>query len=117
MPDYIPAADAEFDSWQISSLAYLNAKLAALGLTPTDPDVLAVNAGQTAWTPAYSGHIAAQAATAAKNTARASFEVVLRRLFGRLRGPGPPAGAIPWGTIDDLCRPLKGCRAPVLGAY
>ncbi len=89
MPDCIPASDAEFDSWQISGLTYLNANLAALGLTPLDADVVAVNAGQAGWTPAYSGHITAQApaesARAGKDTARATFEVALRGLYGRLQ--------------------------------
>ncbi len=29
MPDYIPPSDAEFDSWQTSGLAHLNANLDA----------------------------------------------------------------------------------------
>lgn len=89
MPDYIPSSDAEFDSWQINGLTYLNANLANLGLTALDADVAAVNTGQTGWTPAYSGHITAQAAAeaarAGKDTSRATFEIALRRLFGRLQ--------------------------------
>ncbi len=38
---YIPRSDAEFDSWQANFRAYVNANLAGLGLTATDPDVLA----------------------------------------------------------------------------
>jgi hypothetical protein len=89
MPDFIPPSDAEFDSWQINHLVYLNANLAALGLIALDTDVTADNAGQTAWTPAYAAHIAAQAAAeaarAAKDTARVNFEIALRRLVGRLQ--------------------------------
>ncbi len=39
--DYIPKGDADFDSWQANFRAYVNANLAGLGLTGTDPDVLA----------------------------------------------------------------------------
>jgi len=87
--DYVPGPDAEFDSWQINHVTYLNANLVNLGLTALDGDVVAVVAGQTAWTPAYSGHIAAQAAAeaarAAKDLARTNYEIALRRLVGRLQ--------------------------------
>ena len=89
MPDFIPPNDAEFDSWQANHVTYLSAHLVALGLTPIDPDVVAVLAGQTTWTTTYPAHIAAQAAaeaaSAAKDAARAAYEVVLRRLVGRLQ--------------------------------
>lgn len=87
--DYIPGSDALFDTWQINAVTYLNANLVNLGLTALDSDVVLVVAGQTAWTPAYSGHATAQAAAeaarATKDTARANYEIALRRLMGRLQ--------------------------------
>ncbi|HSI73407.1 MAG TPA: hypothetical protein VK934_09535 [Fimbriimonas sp.] len=32
MPDYIPAADAEFDTYQAAHITYASANMAALGL-------------------------------------------------------------------------------------
>ena len=43
MPDFIPSSDAEFDSWQINGLTYLNANLAALGLTAVESFIVAAD--------------------------------------------------------------------------
>ena len=45
MPDYIPAQDSEFDTWQNALVTYANANLAALGLVAAD--MLPVTAAQT----------------------------------------------------------------------
>ena len=38
MADYIPAPDAEFNSWQVNFVTYANANLAALGLVAADQE-------------------------------------------------------------------------------
>jgi len=87
MPDYIPRADADFDSWQANFVTYANANLAGLGLVAGDLTPIA--GGQTGWTTAYTAHIAAQAAalsaTALKDTARQTYVFLLRGLVKRLQ--------------------------------
>ncbi len=87
MPDYIPRADADFDSWQANFVTYANANLAALGLVAGD--LVPIAGGQTGWTTAYTAHIAAQAtaqsATALKETARQTYVFLLRALVKRLQ--------------------------------
>lgn len=89
MADYIPRDDAGFDTWQTQFATYLNANLAALGLTPLDPDVTALNTARTDWQTKYPAHIAAQnaarTAREAKQTSRSAYEEVIRRLTQRLQ--------------------------------
>jgi hypothetical protein len=98
--DYIPGADAAFDTWQNQFATYLNANLAALGLTAIDGDVDALNGARTDWQAKYPAHVAAQnaAATArqAKDASRAGYETVVRRLVGRLQKSA---------AVDDSERP------------
>ncbi len=104
---YIPRSDAEFDSWQANFQAYVNANLAGLGLTETDPDVLAMNTLATDWSTKYAAHIAAQAAaqsaTQAKDASRQAYERTLRRLAQRLQQS--PA-------VDDTERAALGITIP-----
>jgi hypothetical protein len=105
--DYIPGADAAFDTWQTQFATYLNANLAALGLAPADPDVAALNAACGDWQAKYPAHIAAQNAAAnarqAKDESRAGYETVVRRLVGRLQKS--PA-------VDDGGRAALGITVP-----
>ncbi len=88
MADYIPAPDAEFDSWQVNWVTYAAANAAALGLDPL-VDIPAIQAAQTAWDTDYDGHLtaqaAAQAARQAKDDTRTAFEGVIRPLVARLQ--------------------------------
>ena len=81
MADYIPAPDAEFDSWQVNWVTYAAANAAALGLDAL-VDIPAIQTAQTAWDTDYDGHLtasaAAQAARAAKDTERATYVTLLR---------------------------------------
>ena len=85
MADYIPAPDAEFDSWQANWVTYAAADSVPLGLNPL-VDIPAIRAAQTAWDTHYDGHLtaqaAAQAARAAKDAGRATY-VALLRSFSR----------------------------------
>ncbi len=105
--DYIPGSDADFDSWQANFRAYVNANLAGLGLTATDPDVLAMNTLATDWATKYAAHITAQAtaqsATQAKNASRRAFERTLRRLAQRLQISS---------AVDDTERAALGITVP-----
>jgi hypothetical protein len=85
--DYIPGPDGSFDAWQVNFTSYVSANTAALGLLPAD--VTPLTDAQTAWTPAYSGHMTAAAAAAsarqAKDDERAVFEGAIRPLVKRLQ--------------------------------
>lgn len=87
MPDYIPAADAQFQAWQANFVTYVNAHMADLGLAPDD--VAAVNTAAVTWTADYPAHIAAQTAAqgarAAKAGARDTLEAAVRLLVRRLQ--------------------------------
>ena len=87
MADYIPTTDADFNTWQDNLLKYAGANLAALGLTAAD--LTPITAAQSAWTAAYSNHVAAQAAAKAasqtKDFARDSYEAFLRKLAQRIQ--------------------------------
>ena len=82
MADYIPGPDADFNDYQETSLAYINANRAVLGLVAAD--LTDLNAAQTAWDNAYKASNTAQAAskatTTAKDGAREVFEPLLRSL-------------------------------------
>jgi len=81
MADYIPAPDAEFDSWQVNWVTFAVANAVALGLAPI-VDIPAIQLAQTGWDTDYEGHLtaqaSAQAATAAKANERATYVALLR---------------------------------------
>jgi len=87
MPDFIPTADSDFNTWQQNFVTYANGNLAALGLVAAD--MTAITAGTTAWSTAYSTHVTAQAAAVsareAKDGARRTYEQALRVLIARLQ--------------------------------
>lgn len=88
MPDdYLPASDAQFNSWQTNLVTYANANLAGLGLVAGDLAPLVT--AQTAWTSSYSAHIttqaAAQAARQLKDANRLAYEAAIRALVNRLQ--------------------------------
>lgn len=103
----IPRGDAAFDTWQSQTVTYLNANLAALGLVPIDPQVVAVNDAQADWEITYPAHLAAQAAaqaaTQTKDASRAAYEAALRALIQRLQ-------ASP--DVDDAERAALGITVP-----
>lgn len=103
MPDYIPPSDDAFDTFQNQYKAYVNANLAALGLSALDSDVVAMNTSGGDWLAKYPAHVAAQAAAIgareAKDASRAAYEVVLRRLTGRLQSSA---------AVDDFERAALG---------
>jgi hypothetical protein len=105
--DYIPPADAEFDTWQARFATYLIANLAALGLPPGDPDVAALTAARTDWESKYPAHIAAReaanSAREAKQESRQAYTTVIRRLVRRLQAS--PA-------VDDTERAALGITIP-----
>jgi len=101
MADYLPQADGDFNAWQTNFVTYVSANTAGLGLLPAD--VTPLTAAQTAWMPAYSGHVTAQAtaqgARQNKDDKRAAFEGVIRPLVRRLQ-------ASP--SVDDTERQAMG---------
>ncbi|MCL4283921.1 MAG: hypothetical protein KJZ62_02355 [Fimbriimonadaceae bacterium] len=104
---YIPDPDDQFDTWQTQYATYLNANLVALGLTGLDVDVVALNAQRTDWQTKYPAHVAAQAAAQtarqAKDASRAAYEVIVRRLTGRLQSSA---------SVDDSERAALGITVP-----
>jgi len=105
MPDYLPAADAQFDTWQVNFVTYVNAHLLDLGLDAAD--VVDLNATAATWTTEYPAHTAAQAAAEAarqaKDGARSGFEGAIRPLVRRLQ-------ASP--DVDDAERAAMGITVP-----
>ena len=77
--DYVPAPDAEFNSWQANFVSYASANAVALGLDPL-VDIPAIQAAQTAWKTDYDGHLTAQAegVRQSKDAARATYVALLR---------------------------------------
>ena len=86
--DYIPHADATFDTWQINYVTYFVANAAALGFDPLG-DVATINAAQTAWDGSYAAHTTAQAAaksaTSIKETDRDGLIDVVRAFTGQIQ--------------------------------
>ena len=79
MPDYIPQADASFDTWQTNFVTFFNANAAVLGFNPL-VDVPALAVVQTDWNGAYAAHTAAQAsAQGATGAPRSAGGVRLER--------------------------------------
>jgi hypothetical protein len=109
MAGYIPDPDDQFDTWQAQYATYLNANLAALGLSvvPPDSDVTALNTARTDWQTKYPAHIAAQSAAQtarqAKDASRAAYEQVVRRLTNRLQTSS---------AVDDSERAGLGITVP-----
>ena len=105
MPDYIPGADAQFDTWQVNFVTYVNAHLLDLGLDIAD--VVDLNATAATWTTEYPAHTAAQAAAEAarqaKDGARSGFEGAIRPLVRQLQ-------ASP--DVDDAERAAMGITVP-----
>ncbi len=60
MPDYIPQADAAFDTWQTNYVTAFAANAAALGFDPL-ADVATLISAQGLWTTSYAAHRTAQA--------------------------------------------------------
>ena len=87
MPDYIPGADAAFDTWQANFVSVVNGNLAGYGLVAAD--LTPVTAAQAAWNASLPAHVAAQAAaTAAKETKdanRASLEAAVRTVVRKVQ--------------------------------
>lgn len=79
----------QLQQWQTTFqlLKYAGANLAALGLTAAD--LTPITAAQSAWTAAYSDHVAGQvaakAASQTKDFARDSYEAFLRKLAQRIQ--------------------------------
>lgn len=87
MADYIPASDAEFDTWIHNLLHYASGHLAALGLVAGD--LTAITAAMTDWDTSYPDHVAAQSAaqgaSQTKNTSRKTLEAAVRPFVQRLQ--------------------------------
>lgn len=88
MADYIPSADADFDTYQTAFITYAAANTAALGLVAGN--ITSLTTAQTAWTTAYPAHITAQASALAartsKDTAKAALETVIRQMAQKVQG-------------------------------
>jgi hypothetical protein len=56
---------AAFDTWQAAFNTYLQANVVALGLTASDPDVVAMGTTQANWNSGYTAHNNAQNAAQA----------------------------------------------------
>ena len=92
MADYIPKADAAFDTWQTNYVTAFAANAAALGFDPL-VDVPALTAVQTVWNGSYAAHTTAQAA---------AEEIDLRELSERpLRGGSSRSATIYCGGQAD----------------
>ncbi len=106
MADYIPAADGDFDAWQVNFIAYATANAAALGLDPL-VDIPPLAAAQGTWTTDYAANTAAQAAAEAarqaKDAARDGLAGVIRPLVLRMQ-------ASP--DVDDTERAALGITVP-----
>ncbi len=87
MPDYIPARDGDFDTWQNTFLTYAAANVAALGLEVGD--ITALGNLQTTWTTNYAAQqaalAAAEGATAAKSSAKAGYVTSIREVVARIQ--------------------------------
>ncbi len=105
MADYIPAADAAFDSWGTNFVNYITANFAALGLAAAD--IVAVGTAQATWAVAYPALAAAQSAAQAsrqtKDDTRMALETEIRSLT-RLLQASP--------AVDDAERAAMGITVP-----
>ncbi len=105
MPDYLPAPDAQFTTWQANFVTYANAILVALGLVAGD--MTPITTAQTAWGTAYTDNVAkqnaAQAARALKDMKRAAYEGAIRPLVKRLQASA---------SVDDSEKAALGITVP-----
>lgn len=105
MADYIPAPDAEFNSWQANFVDYANANLAALGLDAAD--MAPIDAAQGDWDVDFPAHVtavaAAESARAEKDASRAAYVTLVRALVRRLQASS---------TITDAQRAALGITVP-----
>src|SRR5438309_302401 len=87
-PDYIPRSDSDFNSWIHNFATFLNANLAALGLTAED--VAPLNTKVAKWDIAYpshtTAHAAAQGARRQKDDTRTGLLGDVRPLVAQLQG-------------------------------
>ena len=101
MADYIPAADAAFDTWAANFVTYVGANFAALGLGAVD--IVAVVTAHATWTTDYPAHTTAQAAAQAarqtKDGTRATLETAIRSLTRTLQASS---------SVDDAERQALG---------
>jgi hypothetical protein len=91
MPDFIPASDAEFDTWIHNFTHYVSAHLAELGLVAAD--LTPITDSVTDWDTAFADQVAAlaaaQGASQTKNSVRAALEGLVRPLIKRMQShPG-----------------------------
>ncbi|MCK5644055.1 MAG: hypothetical protein KAJ19_24870 [Gammaproteobacteria bacterium] len=105
MPDYIPPADAAFDTWADNFVNYLVPNSPALGLLAAD--IAALGTAHPAWRAAYFAHTAAQTAAQAarqtKDDARSTLETEIRSLTRRLQAST---------AVDDSERAALGITVP-----
>jgi hypothetical protein len=105
MADYIPPADAAFDTWATNFVNYVGVNFAALGLAAAD--VVAVAAAQAAWAASFPAHATAQAAAQAarqtKDADRATLETEIRSLTRTLQASA---------AVDDTERAAMGITVP-----
>ena len=105
MADYIPAPDAEFNSWQLNFVDYANAHLAELGLDAAD--MAPIEAAQAEWDTDFPAHVtavaAAESARQDKDVARAGYVTLVRSLVRRLQASD---------TITDGQRAALGITVP-----
>ncbi|HWL95456.1 MAG TPA: hypothetical protein VNT79_18200 [Phycisphaerae bacterium] len=87
MADYIPPADAEFNSWQTNFVDYASANMVALGLGLAD--LAPITAAQSEWETAFPAHVtavaSAESARAEKDASRAGYVTLVRALVRRLQ--------------------------------
>ena len=88
MPDYIPPPDPGFNQFALLFVAYCVANGPALGLTPAQTSGLTSLLNN--WTSTFGLHntaqLAAKSATAAKDTARTSLEILVREVAQFVQG-------------------------------
>ena len=105
--DFIPGADAAFDTWQANFMSVVGANPTAYGLVASD--LVPASALQLTWAAAYPAHITAQAAAQAarqtKDAARTGYEPLIRGLAKRIQAQ-PPA------IVTDAERAAAGLTVP-----
>ena len=107
MADFIPQADAAFDTWQANFMTVVGGNPTAYGLIASD--LVPATALQGTWATAYPAHIteqaAAQAARQTKDNARTAYEPLIRVLVRRIQAQ-PPA------IVTDAERAAAGLTVP-----